>query len=70
MQRPTIEDWQKVLVFFDSNLNKNFAEQRKIVKDRADIQNKIDALQQQINQISPRSRRSVIWPAVSTTAAY
>jgi uncharacterized protein (TIGR02231 family) len=59
VQRPTIEDWQKVLVFFDSNLNKNFAEQRKIVKDRADIQNKIDALQQQINQISPRSRRSV-----------
>ena len=59
VQRPTIEDWQKVLAFFDSNLNKNFAEQRKIVKDRADIQNKIDALQKQINQISPRSRRSV-----------
>ena len=57
VQRPTIEDWQKVLAFFDSNLNKNFAEQRKIVKDRADIQNKIDALQKQINQISPRSRR-------------
>ena len=59
IQRPTIEDWQKVLAFFDSNLNKNFAEQRKIVKDRADIQNKIDALQKQIDQISPRSRRSM-----------
>jgi uncharacterized protein (TIGR02231 family) len=59
VQRPTIEDWQKVIAFFDSNLNKNFAEQRKIVRDRADIQNKIDALQKQINQISPRSRRSV-----------
>ncbi len=59
VQRPTIEDWQKVLAFFDSNLNKNFAEQRKIVGNRVDIQNKIDALQRQINQISPRSRRSV-----------
>jgi uncharacterized protein (TIGR02231 family) len=59
VQRPTIEDWQKVLAFFDSNLNKNFAEQRKIVKDRADVQNKIDALQKQINQISPHSRKSV-----------
>ncbi len=59
VQRPTIEDWQKVLAFFDSNLNKNFAEQRKIVRDRADIQNKIDALQRQINQISPHLRRSV-----------
>ena len=59
VQRPTIEDWQKVLVFFDSNLNKNFAEQRKVVKDRADIQNKIDALQRQIRQIAPVSRRSV-----------
>ena len=59
VQRPTIEDWQKVLAFFDSNLNKNFAEQRKVVGDRVDIQNKIDALQRQINQISPRSRRSV-----------
>ena len=59
VQRPTIEDWQKVLAFFESNLNKNFAEQRKVVGDRVDIQNKIDALQRQINQISPRSRRSV-----------
>lgn len=59
VQRPTVEDWQKVLAFFDSNLNKNFAEQRKIVRDRTDIQNKIDALQKQINQIAPRSRRSV-----------
>ena len=49
----------KGALFFDSNLNKNFAEERKLVKDRADIQNKIDALQKQINQISPRSRKSV-----------
>jgi uncharacterized protein (TIGR02231 family) len=59
VQRPTIEDWQKVLGFFDTNLNKNFAEQRKIVRDRSDLQNKIDALQRQINQISPGSRRAV-----------
>ncbi|MGA9405559.1 MAG: mucoidy inhibitor MuiA family protein, partial [Bacteroidota bacterium] len=59
VQRPTIEDWQKVLAFFDSNLNKNFAEQRKIVSGRSDIQNKIDALEKQIHQISLHTRRSV-----------
>ncbi|MGA7160871.1 MAG: mucoidy inhibitor MuiA family protein [Bacteroidota bacterium] len=59
VQRPTIEDWQKVLAFFDSNLNKNFAEQRKIVSDCTDIQNKIDALEKQIHQISLHTRRSV-----------
>ena len=57
VQRPTIEDWQKVLAFFDSNLNKNFAEQRKIVSDRTDIQNKIDALERQIHQISLHTRK-------------
>lgn len=59
VQRPTVEDWQKVLGFFDTNLNKNFAEQRKITSDRSDLQNKISALQRQINQISPGSRRAV-----------
>ncbi len=59
VQRPTVEDWQKVISFFDVNLTKNFAEQRKIIKDRSDLQNKIDALQRQINQISPGSRRTV-----------
>ncbi len=59
VQRPTMEDWQKAIAFFDSNLNKNFAEQRKTIADRTTIQNKIDALQKQINQISPHSRRSV-----------
>lgn len=59
IQRPTVEDWQKVLGFFDSNLNRNFGEQRKIVKERGDLQSKIDALQRQINQISPGARRAV-----------
>lgn len=59
VQRPTVEDWQKVIGFFDSNLNKNFAEQRKLTKDRAELQNKIDALQRQINQIAPGSRHTV-----------
>ena len=59
VQRPTIEDWQKMLAFFDSNLNKNSAEQRKAAADRTVIQGKIEALQRQINQIAPRSRRSV-----------
>jgi uncharacterized protein (TIGR02231 family) len=59
VQRPTVEDWQKVISFFDVNLTKNFAEQRKIIKDRGDLQNKIDALQRQINQISPGFRRTV-----------
>ena len=59
VQRPTIEDWQKALAFFDSNLSRIFSEQRKVVRDRSDVQSKIDALQKQINQISPRMRRSV-----------
>jgi uncharacterized protein (TIGR02231 family) len=58
VQRPTVEDWQKVLAFFDSNLSKNFSEQRKIVKERTETQAKIDALQRQVNQISPGSRRA------------
>ena len=59
VQRPTTEDWQKVLAFFDSNLNRIFAEQRKVAKDRTDLQGKIETLQKQINQISPRARKSV-----------
>ena len=58
VQRPTVEDWQKVLGFLDANLNKNFTEQRKIVANRSDLQAKIDALQRQIGQISPGSRKS------------
>ncbi len=58
VQRPTVEDWQKVLAFLDVNLNKNLSDQRKVVKDRTDLQSKIDALQRQVNQISPGSRKS------------
>lgn len=59
IQRPTIDDWQKMIAFLDANLNKNFAEQRKTTADRIALQNRIDALQKQIGQISPRSRKSV-----------
>ena len=58
VQRPTVEDWQKVLAFLDVNLNKNFSDQRKVAKDRTDLQAKIDALQRQVNLISPGSRKS------------
>ncbi|HTR81037.1 MAG TPA: mucoidy inhibitor MuiA family protein [Bacteroidota bacterium] len=66
--QPTVEEWQKMLSFFDANLNKIFAEQRKIGKDRTDLQAKIDALQRQIGQIGPGSRRSAKNIVVSVLA--
>ena len=54
-----VGDWQKVLASFDSNLNTNFAQQRKITAGQTVSQNKIDALQKQMNQIFRHSKRSV-----------
>lgn len=58
VQRPTVEDWVKILAFFDANLMKIQQELRDIDKKHDDVQHKIDAVQNEINQTSGRTSRS------------
>jgi len=58
VQRPTVEDWQKVLAFFDSNLMKIHQELRDVDKKRDEFQHKITAVQNEINQTTGRTSRS------------
>jgi uncharacterized protein (TIGR02231 family) len=69
IQRPTVEDWQKVIQFLDQNLTKFSAELRKLTKDRTVLQEKIDALQRQIDLIGSRHQRAAKSVVVQIEAA-
>ena len=69
VQRPTVEDWQKVIQFLDQNLTKFSAETRKLTKDRTALQEKIDALQRQIDMMGSRHQRAAKSVVVQIEAA-
>lgn len=56
--RTSVDEWQKGLAFIDASLTKILGDERKATKEKSETQAKIDALQRQMNQISPGSRRS------------
>jgi uncharacterized protein (TIGR02231 family) len=59
VQRPTVEDWQKIILFLDQNLTKFSDELRRLAKERSLLQEKIDAIQRQLDGIGPRRSRAV-----------
>ncbi|MCX6136687.1 MAG: mucoidy inhibitor MuiA family protein [Ignavibacteriales bacterium] len=58
IQRPTPEDWQRVIIFLDQNLTRFASEIRKLTKERSLLQEKIDALQRQIDMMGARRMRA------------
>jgi hypothetical protein len=58
VQRPTVEDWQKVLSFLDANQSRLNADQRDLDSKREDLQRKQDEIQFDLNNVgSPRQPR-------------
>ncbi len=58
VQRPTIDDWQKILLFLKQNHNRISVEYRDEEKKRNAMQHALDAAQRQLNAINPNARRA------------
>lgn len=56
--RPTVEDWQKVLGFFNTNMTKLYSDLRKSNLEKKELHNKIIAVQEKIRTISPNNNRA------------
>ncbi len=54
--KPTFEDWNKLFLFYDSNVEKLNVEIRSLEKKKSDMNAKKSNLQNQINQLSGYSR--------------
>jgi len=71
--RPTFDEWQKLLTFADDNRTKLAAEQQTIDTQREETQLKLNALNEQLNQLrgqagSGRSYKTVVVRVAATNA--
>lgn len=69
--KPSMDDWTKLFVFYDSNIEKINDEIRTLEKKKNDVASKKNVIQQQINQLSGYSKltRKKVWVSVSVAKA-
>jgi uncharacterized protein (TIGR02231 family) len=66
--RPSVEDWTKLLTFFDEQFDKLNSEQQTLDTQRHDLADKIGAIEKQIADLSGANGRSVKHITVRLTA--
>ncbi|MBX7152681.1 mucoidy inhibitor MuiA family protein [bacterium] len=69
--KPSMDDWTKLFVFYDGNIEKINDEIRTLEKKKGDVTSKKNVIQQQINQLSGYSKltRKKVWVSVSVAKA-